>query len=363
MSDLNSFLRADDPLKAFVTLTDARGINDDRLIAVNGIDSRTMETHAYLLQGPWTDITPGSLSFGSEQIGTVSASQAVTVTNAGASSVSIDGIDVVGDFVQTTSCSDSLGLGANCNVMVAFAPTAGGDNAGTLTVMSDGYPLVVQLTGVAPITAEISADPTSVVAGTATTLQWDASPGASCTATGGATGDGWEGNLPPSGSQSVTETSAGTYQYGLSCHADSQTAQAETSVTVTWPVVTASLSGSPTSISAGESVTLTWSSTNATSCTASGGGANDGWPGTKATSGSQSVVEPNALSVPSISLVFEITCTSNVSGLTAQATSTVEVTMTASESGGGGGGAFDIVLLAALGCLLALSAWPKATAT
>ena len=359
MSDLNSFIPSNDPLKPFVTLTDARGINDDRLIAVNGVDSRTMETHAYLLQGPWTDITPASLAFESEQIGTVSASQSVTVTNAGSSSVSIDGIDIIGDFTQTTGCSTSLAPGANCNIMVAFAPTAGGDSEGTLTIRSDGYPLVVQLTGVAPITAIISANPTSIVAGTPTTLHWNASPGATCTATGGASGDGWEGSLPSSGSQSVTETSAGTFQFGLSCESGSQTVQADTLVTVTWPVVTAALSASPTSIFEGESVTLTWSSTNASTCTASGGSVHDDWPGTKATSGSQSVVEPSALGFSSISLVFEITCTSNVSGLTAQASSTVEVKRTPpvprGGGGGGGGGAFDAALFAVLGCLLLLA--------
>ena len=358
MSDLNSFIPSSDPLKPFVTLTDARGINGDRLIAINGVDSRTMKTHAYLLQGPWTDITPASLVFESEQIGTVSASQSVTVTNAGTSSVSIDGVDVIGDFTQTSGCSASLAPGANCNIMVAFAPTAGGDRKGTLTIRSDGYPLVVQLTGAAPITAIISANPTSIVAGTPTTLHWTASPEATCTATGGASGDGWEGSLPPSGSQSVTETSAGTYQYGLICDAGSQTAQAETSVTVTWPLVAASLSASPTSIIEGGSVTLTWSSTNATSCTASGGSVHDDWPGTKATSGSQSVVEPSALGFASISLVFEITCTSSVSGLTDQASSIVEVRKTPAVprggGGGGGGGAFDAALVAVLSCLLLL---------
>ena len=163
MSDLNSFIPSNDPLKPFVTLTDARGINDDRLIAVNGVDSRTMETHAYLLQGPWIDITPASLAFESEQIGAVSASQSVTVTNAGSSSVSIGSIDIVGDFTQTSGCSTSLAPGANCNIMIAFAPTAGGDRDGTLTIRSGAYPLVVQLTGVAPITVSISANPTSVV--------------------------------------------------------------------------------------------------------------------------------------------------------------------------------------------------------
>ena len=46
---------------------------------------------------------------------------------------------------------------------------------------------------------------------------------------------------------------------------------------------TVSLTANPARITSGESSTLTWSSTNATSCTASGG-----WSGAKATSGSES---------------------------------------------------------------------------
>jgi len=49
------------------------------------------------------------------------------------------------------------------------------------------------------------------------------------------------------------------------------------------PLPTASLSASPTTVSSGGEAVLTWSSTNATSCTASGG-----WTGAQAASGTQS---------------------------------------------------------------------------
>lgn len=39
--DLNNLASASDPLKPFVTLTSAAGINDSLLIAVNGVDSRS----------------------------------------------------------------------------------------------------------------------------------------------------------------------------------------------------------------------------------------------------------------------------------------------------------------------------------
>ena len=59
---------------------------------------------------------------------------------------------------------------------------------------------------------------------------------------------------------------------------------------------TITFSASPTSISAGSSSTLTWTTTNATSCTAS-----NGWTGTKATSGTQAVS-------PLVSTLYTLTC-------------------------------------------------------
>src|SRR3989338_6501259 len=60
-------------------------------------------------------------------------------------------------------------------------------------------------------------------------------------------------------------------------------AECRTGGTTVTPAPTVSISASPTSITSGTASTLTWSSANATACTASGA-----WSGTKATSGSQS---------------------------------------------------------------------------
>lgn len=65
----------------------------------------------------------------------------------------------------------------------------------------------------------------------------------------------------------------------------------------TTPPATATLTASPTSIVSGQSSTLTWSSTDATSCTASGA-----WSGSLATSGSQSVS-------PTSTSTYTLSCT------------------------------------------------------
>jgi probable HAF family extracellular repeat protein len=305
MTDLNSLIDAADPLKPYVTLTDARGVNAMRLILANGVDSRTQQQHAYLMQGPWIDIAPGTLAFASQRIGTASSTETLTLTNSGSVPLAIGSMSVTGDFSQNNDCGASLAAGGHCTVAVTFMPTAAGDRTGTLTVTAAGAPFVVALSGVAPIEVTLSTNPSSTTTGTPATLTWTQSPGASCSATGGTSGDGWAGTFLAGGNKSVTESDAGIYQLGLTCSAGSQTATAQISLTVTLAPVTVTLSASPSSITAGQSTTLTWSSHNATSCTATGGSANDVWPGAKATAGgSQVVLESSAGSIQ-----YALTCT------------------------------------------------------
>jgi len=104
------------------------------------------------------------------------------------------------------------------------------------------------------------------------------------------------------------------------------------------PAPTVTLTASASSVTSGQSATLTWSSTNATSCTASGG-----WNGTLATSGSQST---GALTE---SGSFTLTCTGG--GGTGTATVSVAVGAAAA-SGKGGGGALTPEALLALAAVL-----------
>ncbi len=139
LNDLNALVLPTDPLKPFVTLTDARGINDSNLLIVNGTDSRDNSSHSYLMQLPLIQVS-------------------------------------------------------------------------------------------------IKASASTVTVGMPVTLTWDTSPpsasGVICTATGGSTADGWTGMIALSGTKAVTESTAGTYSYGLSCAVESQTEKAQTSVVV-----------------------------------------------------------------------------------------------------------------------------------
>jgi probable HAF family extracellular repeat protein len=336
MQDMNALVTATDPLQPYVTLTEARGINDSRLIAVNGTDSRTNLQHAYLLRvPPWLEVAPGTLRFASQAIGTVSSTQSVSLTNAGPTPLA-SGISIAGDFSETNNCGGALAPSAQCAVMVTFGPTSVGALTGALTVASAGVPIaVIPLLGTSPVQVTMSSSAATTTAGVLVKLTWTASPGATCTATGGSTADGWTGVVALSGTKSVTESRAGTYPYGLSCTAGSQSKSTQTSVVVTWPAVSVSLTALPASFTAAQSVTLQWSSINATSCSATGGGAGDNWPGTKAKSGTVTLTEPNAPTTPTLTLTYMLKCTSAASGLSATA-SAKSIETPAARSGGGG---------------------------
>jgi subtilisin family serine protease len=89
------------------------------------------------------------------------------------------------------------------------------------------------------------------------------------------------------------------------------------------------------SIVIGDSVTLTWSSVNTTSCTASGS-----WGGSLAVSGS-TTVKPTAVGMQTYSL----TCANSAGSSPA---TSVGLSVTAAPSKSGGGGGLDILLLAGL---------------
>jgi MYXO-CTERM domain-containing protein len=108
---------------------------------------------------------------------------------------------------------------------------------------------------------------------------------------------------------------------------------------------TVTLSASATSVAAGQPVQLTWSSENATTCTASG---NSAWSGTEPTSGSAGVTIQ-------ASVTLTLMCT-GPGGSSSQSVSVAAIPSTTSSSGGGGGGALDQAALWMLTALAGLVA-------
>jgi hypothetical protein len=138
----------------------------------------------------------------------------------------------------------------------------------------------------------IGVAPSSITVGQSATLTWSSTNATACTAS-----KGWTGSEAVSGTVSETPAAAGTLSYVLTCTGAGGSANATATLKVkaaSLPSVTIAVS--PASITVGQSATVTWSSTNATSCTASGA-----WSGAEATSGTLSV-SPSATGTASYAL-------------------------------------------------------------
>jgi hypothetical protein len=157
-------------------------------------------------------------------------------------------------------------------------------------------------------TATLSAAPTVVASGAASTLTWSSTGATACTASGG-----WTGGLAPSGSQTTGALTVDTL-FSLTCAGAGGTTAAVTTTVTILPLPTATLTADPAALNAGGTSTLTWSSTNATACTAS-----DGWSGSLPTSGSQGT---GALTVTT---TYSLTCSGD-GGASAAAAASVTVT-------------------------------------
>jgi beta-propeller repeat-containing protein/ASPM-SPD-2-Hydin domain-containing protein/HYDIN/CFA65/VesB family protein len=113
--------------------------------------------------GPLGALTPTSLSFSRQQVGTSGAAQIATLSNSGSAAFSISGIQATGDFAQTNNCPAQLTAGSSCAINVTFSPTASGTRTGTLTVNDSavGSPQTANLTG-SGLDFSLSSSPNSV---------------------------------------------------------------------------------------------------------------------------------------------------------------------------------------------------------
>ena len=90
--------------------------------------------------------TPPSLDFGGQSMNTTSPALSVTLTNTGASPLSVSSLTASTWFAVTHDCA-TLAAGASCTASVTFMPAAQGALNGTLTVQASTGTLLVPLAG------------------------------------------------------------------------------------------------------------------------------------------------------------------------------------------------------------------------
>jgi hypothetical protein len=118
---------------------------------------------------PTITLSASSLKFGSQDAGTASAAQNVTVSNTGATPVGISGIVLTGtnptDFIETNNCPQSLGGNASCLITVKFDPVATGPANRTASIsISDNAqqsPQAITLSGTVTV-ATVSVSPSTI---------------------------------------------------------------------------------------------------------------------------------------------------------------------------------------------------------
>jgi len=117
------------------TPTLAGSLNESLVLTDNANGS----PHTVALSGtgviPIGSVSPSSLGFGNQQLGTTSGPQNVTLSNTGSAALSITSILTTGNFaVSSNTCGGSLAPGATCQIGVTFSPQVTGPLTGTLTV-------------------------------------------------------------------------------------------------------------------------------------------------------------------------------------------------------------------------------------
>ncbi len=118
-------------------------------------------------------LSPTSLTFGGQVVGSTSAPQVITVTNTGTAPLTFGAITTTSGFGQTNTCGAPVLPKAICTISVTFTPTGLGSNTGSLTI-NDSAPDSPQLVplsgGGSDFAVALSTGSTTVVAGDPATL-------------------------------------------------------------------------------------------------------------------------------------------------------------------------------------------------
>ena len=133
-------------------------------------------------------LTPASLTFGPQAVGTASPVQTITVTNTGNAALTVTSVVVTGNFTETDSCiGATVAVNASCSVRVSFLPTASGARTGLVTIYGNvaGGQAMATLSGTATAAATIVLNPITTNFGATTVGATAAAQNVTISNTGG----------------------------------------------------------------------------------------------------------------------------------------------------------------------------------
>lgn len=168
--------------------------------------------------------------------------------------------NVTSGFTWTVSCLTVPQASGSASVSVLTPPDSDGDGVPDSSdncpnqsgpASNNGCPVSAAPSAAANLTLSKA----TIIRGESITVTWSSSNAAGCSASGG-----WTGSRGTSGSEPVTPTATTTFT--ISCGG----AVASKTVTVNPPKPTVNVSASSTSINSGQSVTINWTSQDASDC-------------------------------------------------------------------------------------------------
>ncbi|HEV2383552.1 MAG TPA: FG-GAP-like repeat-containing protein [Terriglobia bacterium] len=136
-----------------LTITFTPTTNGTRTASVFILDSAYTTPQTIALTGiglsPEVSLSPSSLRFGTQAVGTKSAPLTVSLNNTGNGPLNFSSIVASADFMQQNTCGSSLPAGFTCTVTVFFRPLKPGADTGaiSLTDNAPGSPQTVSLGG------------------------------------------------------------------------------------------------------------------------------------------------------------------------------------------------------------------------
>jgi endoglucanase Acf2 len=177
-------------------------------------------------------------------------------------------------------------------IILIFIAACGGGGGG-----SSSEP-TTPITPSNPSITSFNSSSSSILEGESITLNWSSTNANSCSASGD-----WTGARSANGNETLQLSSVKTYTFTLTCSGASGTTNAVSSVSVEVSAIPNpsidSFSSSAQSVSVNESITLSWSTSNTTECTADGD-----WSGSKELDGTET------LELTSVkTYTFDLTCT------------------------------------------------------
>lgn len=130
----------------------ASGTRPGALTVVDSLGTQTAQLTGTGQSMATDSLSPVSLTFAPQQVGTTSAAQQVTLSNSGDLPLTGIAVTVSGDFTAGNNCGTLLQGHGSCSLAVAYVPTRPGSEPGSLVVSDEYHSQVVSLsgTGVAP---------------------------------------------------------------------------------------------------------------------------------------------------------------------------------------------------------------------